>query len=166
LNKELSKEKKNKIAKKIGVGAVKYADLKNHFKKDIVFDWEKVMSLNGNSGPYLQYTTLRAKSVLEKIEKDVKFQIEDLSDEERDILRKIIEFDQVLEIAKDNFTPSTLANFSYQLAKKFNTFYAQRSILDAENQELKNQRLAITKATFITLEKVLVILGIPLPERM
>ncbi len=167
LGEELSVNKKEKIARKIGVGAVKYADLKKHFKRDIVFDWEKVMSLKGDSGPYLQYTTLRAKSVLEKAKKDKEdFKIDQLSAEERDLLSKIIEFDQVVEIAKDNFTPSTIANFAYQLAKKFNLFYAQKPILNAKNEKLEKQRLFITEASFKVLEKSLSLLGIALPERM
>ncbi|MGM0439048.1 MAG: arginine--tRNA ligase [Patescibacteria group bacterium] len=161
---EMTDEEKRKAAEKIGVGAVKYADLKKHYKKDIVFDWDKVLNLKGNSGPYLQYTTLRAKSVLEKHEGKISFEIKDLSEEERTILKKVSEFRNAVDIAKRNFTPSTIANYSYELAKKFNAFYGNYPILDAK--ENKMQRLAITKASYKTLKKSLSLLGISLPERM
>ncbi len=163
---EITEKEKKKIAEKVGVGAVKYADLKKHYKKDIVFDWEKAFSLKGNSGPYLQYTALRAKSVLDKHDEKFKLEINKLSDPEKAVLKEIILFDEVMETAEKNFTPSSIANFSYRVAKKFNAFYAEKPILEADTEEEKIQRLSITKAGFEVLKKSLSILGIDLPERM
>ena len=163
---EMTKKEKRDTAEKVGVGAVKYADLKKHYKKDIVFDWEKVLNLKGNSGPYLQYTTLRAKSVLDKSEESFDLEVYDLSKQERIIVKKIIEFDDMVDIARRNFTPSTIANYAYDLAKEFNRFYSEHSILNAKNKKLKRQRITITEAGYKVLEKSLSLLGISLPERM
>ena len=162
---EITEQKKKDIAKKVGVGAVKYADLKKHYKKDIVFDWDKVLNLKGNSGPYLQYTTLRAKSVLKKAG-DFNFQISNLSEKERRIIKRIGEFENILDAAERNFTPSSIANFTYQLAKEFNIFYNEMPILEAPSKKERAQRLSVTKASFATLKKSLELLGIPLPEKM
>lgn len=161
---KMGQNEKQKAAVKIGVGAVKYADLKKHYKKDIVFNWDKVMSLKGDSGPYLQYTTLRAKSVLDKYKGSVEYEITELEEEERDLLSKIIEFDEVIEAAKRNFTPSSIANYSYEIAKRFNSFYAKMPILEAGEKRM--QRLTLTKMSFKVLQKSLEILGISLPKKM
>ena len=161
---EMTEKEKKEIAQKVGVGAVKYADLKKHYKKDIVFDWDKVLNLKGNSGPYLQYTTLRAKSVLEAHEGDIDLELNDLSTKERSLVKKITEFNQKVDVARRNFTPSTIANYAYELAKAFNGFYNDHPILNSEDK--RDQRLAITEATFKTLEKSLNLLGISLPEKM
>ena len=161
---EMTEKEKREIAQKVGVGAVKYADLKKHYKKDIVFDWDKVLNLKGNSGPYLQYATLRAKSVLETHEGDIDLELNDLSTKERSLVKKITEFNENVEVARRNFTPSTIANYAYELAKAFNGFYNDHPILNSEDK--RDQRLAITEATFKTLEKSLDLLGISLPERM
>jgi len=162
---KMTEEEKEEAAEKIGVGAVKYADLKKHYKKDIVFDWDKVLNLKGNSGPYLQYTTLRAKSVLKKAG-DFNFQISNLSEKERRIIKRIGEFENILDAAERNFTPSSIANFTYQLAKEFNIFYNEMPILEAPSKKERAQRLSVTKASFATLKKSLELLGIPLPEKM
>ena len=160
---DMTDKERREIARKVGVGAVKYADLKRHYKKDIVFDWDEVLNLKGDSGPYLQYATLRAKSVLETHEEEIKLKLSDLSSKERSLVKKITEFNQKVEIARRNFTPSTIANYAYDLAKTFNGFYNDHQILGADKE---SQRLAITKATFKTLEKSLTLLGISLPEKM
>ena len=160
---EVTKKEKKEIAKKVGVGAVKYADLKKHYKKDIVFDWDKVLNLKGNSGPYLQYTTLRALSVLKDVD-EFNFEFIDLSDKERSLVKKITEFEEKIDIAKRNFTPSTIANYAYEVAKAFNSFYNDHPILSSEKK--RDQRLTITKASFEALRKSLELLGISVPDKM
>ena len=160
---EITEKEKKEIAKKVGVGAVKYADLKKHYKKDIVFDWDKVLNLKGNSGPYLQYTTLRAESVLKDVDEfDLEFV--DLSDKERLLVKKITEFEERIDAAKRNFTPSTIANYAYEVAKAFNSFYNDHPILNSEKK--RGQRLTITKASFEVLRKSLELLGISVPDKM
>ncbi len=160
---EITEEEKKEIAKKIGVGAVKYADLKKHYKKDIAFDWDKVLNLKGNSGPYLQYTTLRAESVL-KDAAGFDFEFIDLSEKERSLVKKITEFEERIDAAKRNFTPSTIANYAYEVARTFNSFYNDHPILNSK--EKRDQRLTITKASFESLKKALELLGISIPEKM
>ncbi len=162
---EITEQKKKEIAKKVGVGAVKYADLKKHYKKDIVFDWDKVLNLKGDSGPYLQYTALRAKSVLKKAESD-DFYLIGLSEKERMIVKKASEFEEVVERSEKNFTPSVLAGFAYDLAREFNGFYSEYSILDADTEEERRRRISITETVFSLLEKSLNLLGISIPSEM
>ncbi len=165
--KDMTEKQKKEAIKKIAVGAVKYADLKNHYSRDIVFDWEKVMNLRGDSGPYLQYSLLRARSVLNKCKQEPISEESTikLNSEERAVLKKLIEFDGVIESAVRNFTPSSLAGFAFELAKDFNAFYSSHPILKAPS-EIKNQRIFITEATHKVLNKSLDLLGIPIPERM
>ncbi len=164
-SREMSKEEKKKTIEKVAVGAVKYADLKKHYKKDIIFDWNEILNLKGNSGPYLQYTTLRAKSVLDKCE-NFKFKLRDVSKKERKLVKKLTEFEDVVKIAEKNFTPSSIANFAYETAKEFNGFYSEFPILDADSENKKRTRISITLASFKILEKSLSLLGISIPERM
>ncbi len=162
---EITEQKKKEIAKKVGVGAVKYADLKKHYKKDIVFDWDKVLNLKGDSGPYLQYTALRAKSVLKKAESD-DFYLIGLSEKERMIVKKAAEFEEVVERSEKNFTPSVLAGFAHDLAREFNGFYSEYPILDADTEEERRRRISITETVFSLLEKSLNLLGISIPSEM
>lgn len=163
---EMTETEKRDAAQKIGVGAVKYADLQKHYRKDILFDWSEIMNLQGNSGPYLQYTTLRAKSILEKYNKDFELQIHNLSEQERDILRKIMTFRKVTNTARKNYTPSSIAQFAYELAQNFNSFYNDQSVLEAKNKQIKLQRLSVTKASYEVLHKSLELLGISVPDKM
>ncbi len=157
--KGLSREEKKEASKIIGIGAVKYNDLKRHYKRDVVFDWDQVLTLKGDSGPYLQYTCVRCESVLEKAGK-YKKEMEELNDEERKIVRRIVQFEEALENAAENFSPNVIAEYAFRLAKEFNHFYDTCQIVGSD------KRLAITDATRIILKKCLNLLGISVPQKM
>ncbi|MGI6278672.1 MAG: arginine--tRNA ligase [Patescibacteria group bacterium] len=165
--KDLSKEEQNKVARKVGIGAIKYNDLKQNPKTNIVFDWEKVLSLEGNSGPYLQYTYARARRIIEK-EKNNNFlktpRYQPKSDE-LSVARLICYFERVIERSAQNFSPNLIANFLYQLAQSYNTFYSQHRVL-VEDKEARNFRLLLTVATAQVLKNGLGLLGIEAPEKM
>jgi len=167
--KVLSDKEKEKIAEAVGIGAVKYNDLSQHYTKDIIFDWDKILNLKGNSSPYLQYTFARCKSVL----RESPFKIDtkkisnvDLNSEEENILRTIYKFPEVVERAAEKFSPNLICNFTFDLAQKYNLFYNLHSIIKAETNELKMFRLALTAATAQVLKNSLSLLGISAPEKM
>ena len=174
--KNLPEKTKKKIAKEIGIGAIKYNDLSRHYDKDIIFDWDRILSLEGNSGPYLQYVAVRCQSVIEKSEKGkrklskVKINIEDnleeLNLEEQKLLRTLRKFPEIVKKSASTFSPNLICNFAFNLAQQYNTFYEKCSILEAKTKEKKDLRLALTKATRQILKNSLELLGISIPEKM
>jgi arginyl-tRNA synthetase len=154
-------------AQMVGVGAIKYFDLSHSVTSDIVFDWDKMMALEGNSGPYLQYTTARINSVILKRSDLLKSGLNrsDLSQnpEELTLLRTFIHFPEIIESAAVHFSPNLLCNYLYDLAQKFNNFYNLHRILGSENSEL---RIMLTSATGQILKSGLSLLGIESPEKM
>jgi len=164
---KLSPDKK--IAKAVGIGAVKYNDLSQHPAGDIVFDWEKILNLKGNSGPYLQYTYARCKSIARKAGNS-KFQIPNsklqFSKEELDILRLVYRFSEVVKEAAEKFSPNLLCNFAFDLAQRYNLFYNTHRVLQAETKEAKGFRLLLTVAVAQLLKNSLLLLGIKTLERM
>jgi arginyl-tRNA synthetase len=157
--KDLTEEEKKDIAKIVGIGAVKYNDLKRHHKRDVVFDWDQIITLKGDSGPYLQYTCVRCKSILEKGE-EYEIKTGELNDEERVVVKRIIQFKETLENAAETFSPNVIAEYAFKLAKEFNYFYDTCPILGDK------KRVAITKAVLIVLTQCLFLLTISVPEKM
>jgi arginyl-tRNA synthetase len=161
---ELSEKEKKNIAKAVGVGAIKYFDLSHHPTSDIIFDWEKLFLLEGNSAPYLQYTFARTQSVLEKAKaQDTKYDKQDINDEETLLLRSFPRFSETIIDAAKNYSPNLLANYLFDLAQKYNNFYNQHRIIGSENQGL---RIMLTVAVGQILKNGLTLLGIKTPERM
>jgi len=162
-----------KVAEMVGVGAVKYFDLKNHPTTDIVFDWEKMFVLEGNSAPYLQYTYARTQSVLRKASKLALIKQSAIAtpyimpkDEEVSILRTIYKFPEVIQQAGEKLAPNLICNFLFDLAQKYNLFYNKHSILKADSQSLIQFRLALTMAVSQVIKNGLQLLGIDSPEKM
>ena len=167
------KEKeKERVARIVGIGAVKYNDLSQHPSKDIIFDWEKVLNLKGNSAPYLQYTFVRCQSVLRKARSrklevgSRKLQIEKLKKEEIEILREIYKFPEIVKEAAEKFSPNLICNFAFDLAKKYNLFYDLHPILKEKDNEIKKFRILLTKAVSQIIKNSLFLLGIGVPEKM
>jgi len=165
---DLSEQEKEKVAKIVGIGAIKYNDLSQHYSKDIIFDWDKILNLKGNSGPYLQYTFARCQSVLRKAGKvNLKKKIcKDFNQEELEILRQISKFPEIIEESAQKFSPNLICNFIFDLAKNYNLFYDLHPIIKAENKEKKIFRLQLTLAVGQILKNALSLLGIEAPERM
>lgn len=158
-------------ARQVGIGAIKYFDLMHAVKSDVVFDWDKIMNLEGNSGPYLQYTVARCNSVLAKSGnwKTGNLLITDnwkLVTEEEAILRYLVHFPEIIEEAAENFAPNLLCNYLYDLAQKYNHFYNSCPILNNSDESVTNFRLALTNATAQVLKNGLKILGIQTPQKM
>lgn len=154
------------LAAMMGQGAVVYGVLSQNRKMDIVFDWDKVLSFEGNSAPYLQYTHARARSVVEKAgEFSTPQDIDTLSDKERQLLNTLLRYDRVLEDARKSAMPHVLANFLYELCQDYNSFYAGEPILKAE-EPARNFRIFLTDLTATVLKSGAELLTISVPDRM
>jgi len=167
-NPKLTEREKDKIARAVGIGAVKYNDLSQHYLKNIVFDWAKMLNLQGNSAPYLQYTNARAYSILKKAKERIKdFDEKVLKEKEEVFLSKLLYyFPEVIKKAAKNYSPNLICNYLFELAQAFNNFYEALPVLRVENEKLKIARLALVKATAQVLKNGLNLLGISAPERM
>ena len=173
----LLSEVKNSLTKKVGaieeklldqiaVGAVKYSMLKQAIGKDVIFDFEKSISLTGDSGPYLQYTHARSRSVLEKGRSEgIKAHIEKASETTKEIERILYQFPEVVERALEEYAPHYIANYLHTLASLFNTFYNDTKIVQKDDPE-SPYKLAVTEAVATVLGRGLHLLGIAAPERM
>jgi arginyl-tRNA synthetase len=166
-NSKLSKKEKQSLAEKIAVGALKYGMLSMGCDKLLIFDWEKALMLEGNTGPYLQYAHTRCNGILNKAKKwKENFVNENLTCEEEKIVKKLSEFSDVVKQALRDFRPHYLCNYAYDLATTFSEFYHLCPVLKAENKKLRDFRLSLVKATKITLKNCLTLLGIDTPEKM
>ena len=169
---QLAGEGDKKLAQQVGIGAVKYNDLSQHHSRDIVFDWEKILNLKGNSGPYLQYAFARTQSVLEKSSRPQgsvslgKVDFNELQEIEKVILKKLLHFPQVVEQAAKTFSPNLICNYAFDLAQSFNLFYNEVSILKADTKEQKDFRLALTFGVGQIIKNSLTLLGIESPNKM
>ncbi len=157
-------------AKQVGIGAIKYFDLMHGVQSDIVFDWDKILNLQGNSGPYLQYTHARTRSVLAKshiadrilhINPGYEFNFEEMG-----VLRYVYRFPEVVEEAAEKFSPNLVCNYLYNLAQRYNSFYNQHSILSADNEAKKVFRLGLTASVGQIIKNGLNLLGIEAPDTM
>ena len=163
---KLKGDEKDSVIDTVSIGAIKFSMLKYSPQTDITFDIEKSVSLDGDSGPYLQYTYARAKSVLRTASYNYApgAEAKDLETEERTLLQKIEHFEVVLEESAKNYSPNTLAEYLLDFARSFNLFYQKHQIIKAE--EKMELRLALTCATAVVLKQGLYLLGIEAPERM
>ncbi|MEK7479305.1 MAG: arginine--tRNA ligase [Patescibacteria group bacterium] len=159
---------KEKVAKAVGVGALKYFDLSHHPKSNIMFDKEKALSFEGNTGPYLQYTYARLRSILRKIQDTRhKKQTSPKFDEcERGLLVEMLRFPEAVEDAAKVYAPSVLANYLYGLAQKANEFYHSHPVLKEGDAEKRRFRLMLVEAVAATLKNGLYLLGIEAVEEM
>ncbi len=153
-------------AKKVAIGALKYNDLKRDPKTNIIFDWKEVLNMEGNSGPYLQYTIARTNSVIAKSKSEnapLPLTGKNFDTEELAILRNLVKFPEAVESAAKLYSPNVLCTYLYDLAQKYNSFYNKDKIIGSEKEEF---RLALTSGVGQTLKNGLKLLGIEAPEKM
>lgn len=152
----------------IGIGALKWNDLKRSSHLDIVFDWDEILNMDGNSGPYIQYTYVRCKSVLDKTTAEYLPvpQITEMNEEEIQILRLIVKFPEIIADAAHNLAPNQICTYLFELAQSYNLFYQKHHILKIEDEDTKKIRLAITAATACVMQNGLNLLGIRTVKRM
>ena len=159
---------KRELARQVGIGVIKYNDISRDRIKDVVFDWDSMLSFDGDTAPYIQYTHARANSILLKgrVKAAGAFNAGLLKDEkEKHIIKLLMEFPRVVQDAARDYKPHYIANYVYDLANKFNEFYQSIPVLKAPS-ELRKARLALVIATKIVIANALSLLGIESPGKM
>jgi arginyl-tRNA synthetase len=164
---DLSEEEKNDIAVKIGIGAVKYADLSQYRTTDYIFSWNKMLSLHGNTSPYLQNAYVRIRSIFRKAgETPPKIDELILSDPaELDLAKRVCQFAEIVPQVLNGFRPNILANYLFELANSFHSFYEACPVLKSQ-EPARASRLALCELTGRVLQKGLELMGIRAPEKM
>ncbi len=170
--KDMSEEEKQEIARIVGMGALKYFILKVDARKNMLFNPEESIDFNGNTGPFIQYTYARIRSVMRKAEADGP-QIPaalpanaPLNEKEINLIQKLNDYGAAVAQAGQDYSPSGIANYCYELTKEFNQFYHDYSILNAESQEEKITRLVLANNVGKVIKNGMALLGIEVPERM
>ncbi len=169
---DMTENERNDIARIVGMGALKYFILKVDARKNMLFNPEESIDFNGNTGPFIQYTYARIRSIMRKAEAEgivlpsVLPNTLPLNEKEVQLIQKLNSFETVVEQAGKDYSPSGIANYCYELTKDFNQFYHDYSILNAESTEAKTLRLALAKNVAKTIKNGMQLLGIEVPERM
>ncbi len=169
---DMSDEERAEVARMVGMGALKYFILKVDARKNMLFNPEESIDFNGNTGPFIQYTYARIRSILRKAEAQGIAVPEafsgnvNLSVKETELIQKMNEYEAAVRQAGIDYSPSGIANYCYELTKEFNQFYHDFSILGADTEDEKTLRLVIAKNVAKTLKNGMRLLGIEMPERM
>ena len=170
-NPEISEEEARETARKIGLSAIKYGDLSNQASKDYVFDIDRFTSFEGNTGPYILYTIVRIKSILNKYQAQggdlTKGRIPAAENDSQKALELVVaRFNGALENAFDELAPHKVCAYIYELANAFNKFYHETKILGEEDEEKRAGLVAVLQLTKRVLETCIDVLGFEAPERM
>ena len=168
----MTEEEKQNVARIVGLGALKYFILKVDARKNMLFNPEESIDFNGNTGPFIQYTYARIRSILRKAEAENITLPETLSmdaplnEKEIQLIQKLNDFGVAVEQAGKDYSPSGIANYCYELTKDFNQFYHDYSILNADSNGEKITRLVLAKNVAKVIKNGMELLGIEVPERM
>ena len=172
-SKDLSEEERNEIARICGMGALKYFILKVDARKNMLFNPEESIDFNGNTGPFIQYTYARIRSILRKAEEQgitvpeaLNTQESPINQKEIDLIQKMNAYSAAVEQAGKDYSPSGIANYCYELTKEFNSWYHDYSVLNAEDEATKLTRLVLAKNVAKIIRNGMALLGIEVPERM
>ena len=170
-NPAIPKEEARETAKTVGLSAIKYGDLSNQAAKDYVFDMERFTSFEGDTGPYILYTIVRIKSILNKyVEQGGNLADvtpgEPFSDSEKALMLEAVRFNEVMENAFEEIAPHKICAYIYDLANDFNKFYHETKILSEEEQTKKSGWIALLLLCKQILETCIGILGFEAPDRM
>ena len=166
VKKELSEEEKETIAEEVAIGAIRYAFLKIAPEKKIIFKWDEVLSLEGDSGPYLQYACVRAKRILEKADYKPEIKKYEFSEGEKKLIKELGRFPEVAAAAAGKMRPHIIADYLYALSNTFSKFYSTNPVLKAEEENERKMRLAMVEAFGNVLSTGLGLLGVPIPDKM
>jgi len=187
-DRDLTEKEKDRTARVVGIGAIKYADLSQTRTKEVVFDWDRMLSFEGDSAPYLQYAHTRCRSILRKAGQtetptadgsrltasefpasDISHltsSISHLTSSDFSLLLRLSRFSQAVQAAAETYEPHRVANYLYRLSQDFSAFYSAAPVLQAETPELKAARLYLVNMTATVLRLGLALLGIGVPDRM
>ena len=169
-NDELSDEERKLLYHVLALGALKYFILKVDPTKNMLFNPAESIDFNGNTGPFIQYTYARIRSIVRKSGQEAGFKIQNsefkIGDKERDIIKLLHTLPSVVGQSAQSFSPAMVANYAYDLAKAFNSFYQDTPILREENEEVRAFRVTLCDTVATALRNTMNILGIEVPERM
>ena len=171
-NPNIPEDEKENIAEIVGSGAIKYFDLSQNRTSDITFTWDKVLSFEGNTGPYLQYTYVRIMSIFRKLKEeniDIENEniiLDDMTGIERELAAELLRFPQAAVKSYESYRPNIIADYLFDMAKLFNNFYNSSSILKEENKKVMDARILLAKKTAFVLKEGLSLLGIKTVDRM
>lgn len=165
---DITEAEANEIARKVGLGALKYFILKVDPRKNMLFNPAESIDFNGNTGPFIQYTYARIQSVLRKanLNKSNEFNHVELNDKELALIQRLGDFPVIIKQAGDEFSPAVICNYTYALAQEFNSFYHDYSILNEEKKEVRDFRLMLSASVAKVIRRAMELLGIEVPERM
>ena len=166
---DMTEEERREIARIVGMGALKYFILKVDARKNMLFNPEESIDFNGNTGPFIQYTYARIRSILRKAEgmnMSLTSHLSSLTSKEIELIQKMNEFGAAVEQAGKDYSPSGIANYCYELTKVFNQFYHDYSILNEPDEQKKLFRLVLAKNVAKIIKNAMSLLGIEVPERM
>jgi arginyl-tRNA synthetase len=167
----LSAEEKQENFRRVGMGALKFFIIKVHAKKKMVFNPEESVDLQGQTGPYIQYSYVRINGLMQRIEKEgidcsIATQYANIQPQEKELLVALLDYSSVVQKAAEEYDPSLVANFSYDLAKKYHRFWHDLSVFSAETPEARAFRLTLSRAVGQVLKSSMGLLGVEMPERM
>ena len=158
-------EDKETIARQVGTGAVVFGALSNSKIKDIAFSYDKILNFDGETGPYVQYTAARIKSVLRKGGEIGKYTVDEVNDDEYQLIATLSTFPEVVKAAAEKLEPFFITRYAIEVASAFNKFYFDCKII-GENENVRNFRLTLCECTLTVITSALRLLGIQVPERM
>ena len=164
----MSSEEANELFETLGLGALKYFMLKVDPKKRMLFNPAESIDMQGNTGPFIQYTHARIKSILRKAEVETVAvpKLDAINANERVLIQLLNQYPEIIKLAGDEYSPAVIANYTYELAKEYNTFYHECPILIEEDEKVKSLRLAISALTAQVISASMKLLGVSVPERM
>lgn len=171
-NPDIPEDEKEEIAEIVGSGAIKYFDLSQNRTSDITFTWDKVLSFEGNTGPYLQYTYVRIMSIFRKLkEENINVEnkdiiLENMNGIERELAVELLRFPQAVVKSYESYRPNIIADYLFDTAKLFNNFYNSSSILKEEDKKVMDARILLAEKTAFILKQGLGLLGINTVDRM
>lgn len=164
---EMASLERERIARDVGIGAVRYAFIRTSPEKRLVFNWKEALSFEGDSAPYVQYAHARACRLLEKCVGEGKRDASLLTHpKERALIKKLAEFPEVVNTSANLYRPHHVTAYLFELASSFNSFYMELEVLKAESEELRQARISLVEASRMVLRNAMGLLGVPAPERM
>ena len=165
---DLPELEKEELAKMIGIGSVKFTELSHHRSSDYIFDLDKMVALQGDTAPYLQYSYVRVRAIFRKLEEEVALDADGLkitAEGEINLARTLSKFGEILPTVLDGHKPNILSNYLLELAKAFHSFFEACPVLKSEG-DVRKSRLVLCELTGRVLQQGLGLLGIQVPERM
>ncbi|MBT3417566.1 MAG: arginine--tRNA ligase [Flavobacteriales bacterium] len=151
----------------VGLGALKYFMLKVDPKKRMMFNPEESIDFNGNTGPFIQYTFARIQSLITKYNSEISdIKLVDINKEEQTLIKQILDFPNIIQEAATNYSPAVISNYTYELVKEYNSFYQNTPVLNAENEDVKMFRVALSETVSTVVKNAMKLLGVEVPNQM